>query len=80
VNIEELEIELNKLGVPKNYYSINGHLRANTYMLNKVYSKWEYFCFDEKGNKLGYRTFEDENDACQYLLKKLKMEMEYRKS
>jgi len=78
MNVNQLEIELNNLGVPQNYYSINGNLKSDTYTLNKVYSKWEYFYFDEKGNKEGYRTFDNEDEACKYLLEKLKNELKYR--
>lgn len=77
MDIRQLEIELNNLGVPKHYYSINGNLKSDTYVLNHVYSKWEYFYFDEKGNQEGYKCFNDENKACEYLLEKLKAEIKY---
>lgn len=77
MNVKQLEKILNNLGIPKNYYSINGHLVADTYILNQVYSKWEYFYYDEKGNQEGYKSFDDENEACEYLLEKLKNEMKY---
>jgi hypothetical protein len=75
MNISQLEKELDTLGVPKDYYSINGHLTSDTYILNQVYTKWECFYFDEKGNKEGYKSFDDENEACEYFLKKLKNEI-----
>lgn len=77
MNIAQLIKELDKLSIPQKYYSINGYLKSDTYILNQVYNKWEYFYFDEKGNKEGYRSFDDENEACQYLLEKLKNEVEY---
>jgi hypothetical protein len=77
VNISQLEQELDRLGIAKNRYSINGHLAGDTYVLNQVYSKWEYFYFDEKGNRIGYRNFDHENDACEYLLEKFKNELKY---
>lgn len=51
MDVEQLEKELDNLGIPKNYYSINGYLAADTYVLKQVYSKWEYFYYDEKGNQ-----------------------------
>ena len=48
MTIETLQIELDKLGVPRNFYSINGNLSSDTYILNKVHTYWEYFYFDEK--------------------------------
>lgn len=77
MTVEELQIELDNLGVPQSFYSINGHLSADTYMLNQVYTYWEYFYFDERGNTRDYRKFEDEKDACKYLYEKFKNEMRY---
>lgn len=77
MDIKQLELELSNLNVPNSYYSINGSLKTDAYILNKVYSKWEYFYFDEKGNKENYRIFDEESDACNYLLEKLKVELKY---
>ena len=51
MNVTGLIRKLDEIGVPKRYYSINGDLLPDTYFLNQVYGKWEYFYFDEKGNK-----------------------------
>lgn len=77
MTIETLQIELDKLGVPPRFYSINGHLSSDTYILNQVYNYWEYFYFDEKGCATGYRKFESESDACEYFYQRLKNEIEY---
>lgn len=77
MNIRQLEKELDNLCIPKSYYSINGDLAADTYILNQVYSKWEYFYYDEKWNREGYKSFDYENEACEYLLEKLKNEIKY---
>lgn len=77
INISSLLEKLNEIGVPKRYYSINGHLSSDTYILNQIYNKWEYFYFDEKGNKNDYKIFDNECDACYYLLRVLEDEMKY---
>ena len=77
MNISNLLLNIEKLGVPKSYYSINGSLSSDTYILNQVYDKWEYFYFDEKGNKNDYQMFDNESDACECLLKVLEEEMRY---
>lgn len=77
MNISDLIEKLDKLGVPKRYYSINGNLSSDTYILNEVYGKWEYFYFDERGNRNNVKIFDNENDACQHLLKVLENEMNY---
>ena len=77
MNKTQLEAELNKLKAPPNYYSINGSLISDTYMLNEIYGKWEYFYFDEKGSRQNYRIFENEDEACDYFLEKVKKELAY---
>ncbi len=77
MTVEELQIELDKLGVSRSFYSINGHLSSDTHILNQVYTYWEYFYFDERGNTRNYRKFENEKDACEYLFQVLKIEMKY---
>lgn len=77
MNIIQLEKELDNLSIPKNYYSINGDWVADTYILTQAYAKWEYFYYDEKGNKEGFKSFNDENEASEYLLKKLRNEIKY---
>lgn len=77
MNTISLVEELNKIGVPVRYYSINGDLISDTYILNQVHDKWEFFYFDEKGNKNDCKIFNNENDACMYLYKVLETEMKY---
>lgn len=77
MNVQELKKEIEKLGIPSRRYSINGHLCSDTNILNEVYYYWEYFYMDEKGRQMNYRKFDNENDACTYLLEVLKAEMRY---
>jgi hypothetical protein len=77
MDIFHLLKELERREVPKRYYSINGDLSSDIHVLNQLYGKWEYFYFDEKGNRNNYHTFDNENDACEYLLKILVSEMGY---
>ena len=77
MNIQEWEKEIEKLGIPSRRYSINGHLCSDTNILNEVYYYWEYFYMDEKGRQMNYRKFDNENDACTYLLEVSKAEMRY---
>ena len=77
MNVSQLREKLNSFGVPNNYYSINENLISDTYVLNQVYDKWEYFYFDEKGNKNDYRQFDCESEACAFFFDKLSIEMKY---
>lgn len=72
MNAEELREELEKIGVPKRWYAINGHLCSDRHMLNFVHTYWEYFYFDERGGVNSYKKFNSENEACTYFLEKMK--------
>ena len=50
-------------------------LGADTYILDQIYGQWEFFYFDEKGNKNNYKVFNNENDACMYMLNVLENEI-----
>lgn len=63
--------------VSSNYYVINGSLKTDTYVLNDLHGKWEYFYFDEKGNQLNYKTFAKEEDACEFFLDIIKRELSF---
>ena len=69
--------ELLKMNVSKSYYSINESIRTDTYVLNELHGKWEYFYFDEKGNQQNYKTFEKEEEACEFFLGIIKKELSF---
>jgi len=72
VNVNELIIKLDAEKIPSSWYSINGNLSCDIYVLRQVYDYWEFFYVDERGNQNNdYRRFESEEDACDYLLKQL---------
>ena len=53
--------KLDEMGVPKRFYTINGDLSSDTCVLNQN----------------AYKIFENENDACMYLLGILENEMKF---
>ena len=72
MNVRELIIKLDEEKIPSRWYSINGDLSSDIYVLRQVYDYWEFFYVDERGNQNNdYRRFENEEDACAYLLKQL---------
>ena len=75
MTVDELEKKLSAMGVPKRYYAINTSYLSNTYVLQKNYYVWEFFCTDERGGKNDYKTFKTEDEACEYMLKALKEEI-----
>lgn len=79
MNVEELQKELEKMPIPQTLYCINGSLKADVYVLRKVYGRWEYFYVDERGNENDNKWFDNEDDACGYFFNVLKKECNYRK-
>ena len=77
MDVAELVFKLEEAKVPQRWYSINGNLCTDTYILNQVYDWWECYYFDEKGNIKNYHRFSNENDACTYFYNKLEDEMKY---
>ena len=77
MNIESLKEELKRLQVPENWYSINGSLQSDRHFLMQNYHRWEYFYFDERGNRDNYKVFMDEGEACEYFLCTIKSELAY---
>lgn len=72
MNVEKLLRKLEQEEIPSRWYSINGNLATDTYMLRKVHDYWEFFYVDERGNQDNdYRRFYDESEACYYLYNKL---------
>lgn len=80
MSIEQLKNKLLEMNVSTSYYSINESLRTDTYVLNGVYGKWEYFYFDEKGNHQNMKDFENEDEACDFFLGIIRKELSYPKN
>lgn len=67
MNKEKLEKALEKLKIPKSFYSLNGDLLPDRIVLNKNYDKWEVFYFDERGNRDNLKIFDSEKKACMFI-------------
>ena len=69
MNKVELKLNYYLLSVDPKQYSLNGDLNADAIILFQNYNKWEVFYPDERGGRNEAKTFESENDACQYVHK-----------
>lgn len=74
MNIKKLKKEISRIGISPNRYSINSGLKIDAHILEECHEKWNYFYFDEKGFKRDERYFDNENDACNFLLERIKNE------
>ena len=78
MNVQELLVKLKQNKIPSSWYSINGDLSSDIYVLRRVYDHWEFFYIDERGNQDNdYRRFDNESEACNYLYDKLIFEKEH---
>lgn len=77
MNSQELRVILDELDIPNRYYSINGNIASDKYIFKEVYNYWECYYIDERGKQNDYHRFDNEDDACEYFLNMLRMEMSY---
>lgn len=72
--LSDLENKLIKLKVPKDWYSLKGGLPNECLCLSYEEGIWEIY-YSERGNKTGLNTYDNESDACEAFLKKIKKMM-----
>ena len=65
----QLIFELEKHGVPSSYYSIKGE-REDRVCIDEEGGKWIVY-YIERGEKTIYDKFNTEDEACEFMLKKL---------
>lgn len=75
MDLNELKKRLYKSNVPERWYSIDEGLKPDACILYKNYSKWEFFYLDEKGNRTDYRIFDNDDEAYEYLWKKMEYQL-----
>jgi len=71
VNIIELKSKLASLNIQHDAYSLNGGLPNESYCIGKANGLWEVY-YSERGSKSSLKTFQNEEDACQYFYNWLK--------
>lgn len=65
MNLMQLELELKKTNIPKYSYSLKGGLPNEVFCISNETRKWEIY-YSERGNKTSLKTFEFEQEACDY--------------
>lgn len=65
MTFSSLKINLIRLDVPERYYSFKKELKPDKFYLIKN-GVWEFYYLDERGGKIGYRQFKNENEACDF--------------
>lgn len=64
---DELRSILINKGISRSYYSLEGGLPNEKLCLDCENGKWIVY-YSERGIRTGIRYFDNENDACDYLL------------
>ena len=65
MTVIELERELQKIGVPKDFYSIMTGGLPNEKLCIAKEDKWQVY-YSERGCKTGLKVFDQETEACEY--------------
>lgn len=71
MTVDELEQELNKIGVPKDLYSLMIGGFPNERLCIVKEESWKVY-YSERGHKTGLKIFDTEADACEFFLRKMK--------
>jgi hypothetical protein len=67
----ELKSKLIQLNVNPHAYALDGGLWDDRYVLDQESGgKWSVY-YSERRDRIGYRVFASESEACEYLLKKV---------
>ncbi|MDI3322370.1 hypothetical protein [Pinibacter soli] len=75
MNLIELKDKLYWNNVPERWYSLNEGLKADACILYKNYSTWEFFYLDERGERHDYRIFNNDDEAFDFLWKKMEYQL-----
>ncbi|REK77664.1 hypothetical protein [Paenibacillus paeoniae] len=67
MKLNELQNKLLELSIPENAYSLSGGLPNETICIDESNGKWVTY-YSERGNKTGYKVFDNEEEACNYFL------------
>lgn len=76
MNLIELKDKFYWNNVPERWYSLNEELKPDACILYKNYSMWEFFYLDEKGERHDYRTFNNDEEAFEFLWKKMEYQLD----
>lgn len=71
MKMKELQEKLEELNLPKYMYSLKGGLPNEACCIGENNGIWEVY-YSERGHKSLLKTFEKEEDACQYFYKFVK--------
>ena len=66
MNKTELQDKLRQANVDPTAYPLDGGLPNEAYCLNESSGRWEVY-YSERGSTTGLKTFDNEDDACDYL-------------
>lgn len=75
MTLDELKNKLHWGNVPERWYSLDDGLKPGAYILYKNYSKWECFYLDEKGERVDYEIFQDDQSAYDYLWARMEYQL-----
>jgi hypothetical protein len=72
MNKNELKMELEKLKIPPEFYSILEGIKPDAIILDHYHGIWKTFYFSERGESHDERLYISEDEACQYVFERFK--------
>jgi hypothetical protein len=75
MDIKTLKHKLSVNNVPARWYSLDEGLKPDACILIKNYSIWEFFYMDEKGDRHDFKIFKVDEEAYDYLWKKMERQL-----
>lgn len=66
MNLKELKKVLDEKGIPNEIYTFKYEYINDGFCINFNGQKWETY-YSERGLKIGIKTFDTEEEACEYL-------------
>jgi hypothetical protein len=72
----ELKRKLESSGMPRDSYSLSGGLPNEAYCLEQAGDKWHVY-YSERGSKSALKTFDSEQEACDYLFELVRRDSGY---
>lgn len=68
MKVKQLKIQLESLGIPNNIYNLESNVSNSGTVLYQNYDKWEIIHIGDKGEQKIIKVFNNEEDACQFIL------------
>ncbi len=75
MTFKEFSNNINEKSIPESWYSIDNGVKFNASILINNKSYWEFFDYDEMGEKHNWKILNNEEEALDFLWKQMERKM-----